>query len=314
MSVPAVALPSGDKMPILGFGTFLASPGQAGEAVRTALKAGYRHIDCAKVYGNEAEIGAVFAEIFNDSESGIDRKDVFITSKLPPGNAAPKEVKETLQSTLADLKLEYLDLYLIHQPIPVRPNPDYDGKHRIIGKYLPRKGEGYGLQDVWRAMEQCQQAGLARNIGVSNYNTQSVNDLLNYARISPAMNQIERHPYHSNQQHVSFCLNNGLPVTAYAPLGAPGSYGKDKSDALLSNEVIVGVAAKYNKTAAQVLIRWSIDSGVVVIPKSVTPSRIVANFDVFDFSLSEDDMTAINALDKQGRMFMQDWMGVPTFF
>jgi diketogulonate reductase-like aldo/keto reductase len=311
--VANVQLPSGDNVPILGFGTFLSEPGKVGAAVRTALQTGYRHIDCAKVYGNEKEIGVVFAEVFNDPNSGITRQDVFITSKLPPASATSAEnVRAALESTLADLKLDYLDLYLVHQPVPVVPNPNYDGKHRIIGKFLPCRN-GFGLQDLWRAMEACHEAKLARNIGVSNYNTLAMNDLLNYARVQPAMNQIERHPYLTQPIHVPFCLANNVAVTAYAPLGAPGSYGTAETEPLLSHPVVSGIATKYGKTTAQVLIRWNIDSGVIVIPKSVTPSRIQENFNVLDFALEEAEVASVNALNRNGRMFLQDWHGVPIF-
>merc|ERR1712137_1122732 len=127
------------------------------------------------------------------------------------------------------------------------------------------------------------------------------------------MNQIERHPYFTQPEHVSFCLGNGVPVTAYAPLGAPGSYGKNAQDPLLANQVLSTIGAKYSKTNAQILIRWSIDSGVVVIPKSVKPHRIQENGNVLDFSLTSEEMDQINALNKNARMFKQDWMGVPTF-
>lgn len=310
----AIKLNNGALMPQLGFGTFLAAQGEAGESVRCALEAGYRHIDCAAVYANEHEIGEVFKKVFNDPASGIKREHVFITSKLAPANADPAKVKAALQQTLKDLQLDYLDLYLVHQPVPVKLNPNYDGKHRIIGKFLPLRSVGFGLQDVWRAMEDCQEAGLARAIGVSNYNAQTLNDLFMYAKVAPSVLQIERHPYHAQSEIVAFCQANGVAITNYAPLGAPGLYGAGQTDPLLSNSTVIEVGKRHGKTSAQVLIRWGIDTGTIVIPKSVKPHRIAENFNVLDFKLTQEDLTELAALDRRGRSFMQDWMGVPTFF
>lgn len=301
-------------MPQVGFGTFLAAPGEAGDSVRAALQAGYRHIDCAAVYGNEAEIGTVFAEFFENKDSGIRREDVFITSKLPPPDADPAKVATALKKTLTDLKLQYLDLYLVHQPVPVKPNPNYDGKHRIIGKFFPVRSVGFGLQDIWREMEACHQQGLTKAIGVSNYNGQTLNDLFMYAKVFPAVLQIERHPYLSQADLVAFCKTYGVVVTNYAPLGAPGLYsGQDEP--LLNNPVVLQIAKAHSKTAAQVLIRWGVDTDTIVIPKSVKPHRIAENFDVMDFKLTSDELAKLATLDKgsAGRLFMQDWHTVPSF-
>lgn len=201
---PELKLNTGAMMPQLGFGTFLSSPGEVGPAVKAALLAGYKHIDCAAVYGNEKEIGVVFAELFNDKDSGIKREDIFITSKLWVAQARPDTVEAMLKKTLADLQLEYLDLYLIHQPIIIEPNPDYDQKHRIIGKFRPLRGQGWGLQDIYRGMETCYNKGLTKAIGISNFNAQTFNDCLMYAKVPPAVNQIERHPYLAQPAMVSF--------------------------------------------------------------------------------------------------------------
>jgi len=314
MGGPSIAVYTGAKMPQVGFGTFLSQPGEVGPAVREALKAGYRHIDCAEAYQNQKEIGEVFAEVFADASSGIKREDVWITSKLAPPMADPTKVRIALQTTLKDLQLDYLDLYLIHQPTPVEPDPTYDGKHRIIGKFMPLRSRGWGLQDVWRSMEAMQKDGLAKHIGVSNYAAQALNDLFMYARVAPAVLQIERHPYHSQKEILQFCKTNNVVVTNYSPLGAPGLPLYSGQDApLLSNPVVLELAKKHGKTAAQVLIRWGVDTGTTVIPKSVKAHRIVENFDVQDFALGEDDLAALAGLSRQGRMFMQDWMGVPAF-
>lgn len=299
-------LNTGAKMPLVGYGTFLSKPGEVGPAVEAALKAGYRHIDCAECYENQAEIGAVFNKVFNDPESGIKREDVFITSKLWVTYYHPDKVKAGLEKALQDLQLSYLDLYLMHIPI---------SSEKKDGKIVATRRTGYSLHDTWKVLETCHKAGLAKAIGVSNFPAILMNDFQNGAEIVPAVNQIERHPYLSQMENVKFNQDLGVVVTAYAPLGAMGLMGKkfDKLKPLFTNDVIVAIAAKHKHTPAQVLIRWSVDSGVVVIPKSVTPSRIVENFSVFDFKLDEEDMKQIAALDCDFRTFAQDWPGVPCF-
>jgi len=301
-------------MPALGFGTFLAGPGEVGASVRDALRAGYLHIDCASQYMNQAEIGAVFAEFFNDPKSGIKREDIFITSKLFPNDARPGSVVEDLKKTLADLGLDYLDLYLMHQPLIVEPNPTWDKKERIMGKYRPLRAQGWGLQDIWRGMEEGFALGLTKAIGVSNYNVQTLNDCLCYAKVPPAVLQIERHPYLQQAELVQFCHANDIIVTGYAPLGAPGLYGKTVKEPLLSNPVVVEIAEKRKVSPGQILIRWAIDTGCVTIPKSVKLARIQENLAVFGFRLSEEELAALGTLDCKQRLFLQNWSGVPIFF
>jgi len=313
-SYPSLKLNTGASMPALGFGTFLAAPGEVGDSVREALRTGYLHIDCASVYGNQAEIGAVLTEVFNNPNSGIKREDIFITSKLFVNDARPGRVVDDIKKTLSQLQLSYLDLYLIHQPVIVEPNPNYDGKDRIMGKFRPLRAQGWGLQDIWRGMEEAFTQGLAKAIGLSNFNAQTINDCLCYARIPPAVLQIERHPYLQQPELLSFCEANGIVVTGYAPLGAPGLYGAKMQEPPLSNPVVVSIAEKRKVTPGQVLIRWGIDTNCVVIPKSVKPARIRENFDVLGFKLSEEELAALKALDCKERLFLQNWSGVPTFF
>ena len=185
----------------------------------------------------------------------------------------------------------------------------------LPGKFRPVRSASWGMQDVWRAMEGCQAAGLTKAIGVSNFNVQLLNDMLCYAHIPPAVNQVERHPYHAQPKLMEFCARWGIAVTGYAPLGAPGLYGKNATDKLLQNDVLTGIASKYHKTPAQVVIRWAMDTGTITIPKSSKPQRIVENMNVFDFELTEEELATIATLDKngQGRLFHQDWHGVPSF-
>lgn len=304
-----ITLNTGRLMPVVGFGTFLCEPGQVATAVREALRIGYRHIDCAECYENQAEIGAVFDEVFNDAKTGIRREDVFITSKLWLTDFHPSKVRAALQKALTDLKLTYLDLYLIHIPVACARNEE--------GNSRASRRAGFSLIDTWRVLEAAHDEGVVKAIGVSNYPAALLNDLQNGCRIMPAVNQIERHPYLTQPDNINFIKSLGVSVTAYAPLGAPGictdEFKAKELKVPLENDVVLRIAVKHNKSAAQVLIRWSVDSGIVVIPKSVSPNRIAENFNVFDFRLDADDVAAINALNRDLRTFKQDWMGIPTF-
>jgi diketogulonate reductase-like aldo/keto reductase len=294
-----IVLNTGAHMPLLGLGTFLAKPGEVKQAVKTALRLGYRHLDCAEGYDNQKEIGEALQEAY--AELKLSRKDIFITSKLSVFFMEPSLMDGQLEKTLKDLQTDYLDLYLIHQPgSAMRENN------------VAKARRGVSIQTIWRKFETFYDAGKTKAIGVSNFNTAIFNDLINYCRIKPAMNQIERHPYLIHKRHIDYCRSEGVEITAYGSLGAPGLMaGVDQP--LLSNPVILEVAKKHNKTAAQVLIRWSIEGKVVSIPKSIKPERIEENFKVWDFKLSEEEMKAIDNLDRSRRYFQQDWFGVPLF-
>jgi len=286
-------------MPLLGLGTFLSKPGEVTTAIKAALAIGYRHIDCASAYDNQKEIGHALHEVF--AEGKIKREDIFITSKLRASYMQPSGIVQQLDETLADLQLSYLDLYLIHQPVAC-----------TVGN-TPRRG--FGLHEVWRVFETIYESGKAKAIGVSNFPTVILNDLLNYAKVVPAVQQIERTPYLTQTVHIKYCLENGIHITAYGALGAPGlmSTRKPNVKPLLNNETVKKIAEKHGKTLAQVLIKWQVQSDIVVIPKSVSPERIKENFGIWDFVLSKEDMEALNGLNENFRHFDQDWHTVPTF-
>jgi len=300
----AIQLNTGAWMPLLGLGTWLSKPGEVGPAVKNALKIGYRHLDCAEVYDNEPEIGKALTEVY--AEGKIKREDIFITSKLNARTMVPSGIAKVVDKTLSDLQTTYLDLYLIHQPVPCKV---------VDGKAVPQRGVGWGVQDVWRELEKIHATGKIKAIGISNFPTVILNDLLCYAKVHPAVHQIERTPYLVQHKHVEFCRKNGLVITAYGSLGAPVHASSVRPDLapLMKNQTIHALANKHGKSPAQVLIRWSMDSQCITIPKSVNEERLKQNFAVWDFKLSKEEVEQIDKLDANIRVFEQDWHTVPTF-
>jgi diketogulonate reductase-like aldo/keto reductase len=298
-----ITLNNQHNMPVLGLGTWRAEPGVVGAAVEHALTKGrYTHIDCAAIYGNEPEIGGAFERVF--SSGTLQREDVFITSKLWNTQHHPDRVEAACRKTLHDLQLEYLDLYLIHWGLAFahggESEPVVDGEVQT---------ENVSLQETWQAMERLVEKGLVRSIGVSNYTAPMVLDLLHYARIKPVVNQIEIHPYNAQPELVSYCQKHDIQITAYSPLG---SFGEGEKP--LTDPVVQQIAAAHGKTPAQVLIRWSIQRNLIVIPKSTKPERIDENSQVFDFELTDTEMLQLNKLNKNHRFVdPSGWWGVPYF-
>ena len=288
---PTVAkLRTGDTMPLVGLGTWKSKPGAVEAAVEAAIVGGYRHIDCAAVYANEHEVGAGIAAGL--AAAGIARDALFVTSKLWNSEHHPDDVEAACRKTLADLGLAYLDMYLIHWP-----NAFARGRG-----HFPKNAEGkieYATDipppDTWKAMERLVDKGLVRAIGLSNFNAAQIDAVFAVARIPPAVLQVECHPLLAQRPLIAHARKNGMVVTAYSPLGS-GKGG------LLTNEAVAKVAAAHaGRTNAHVLIRWQVQRGVVVIPKSVTPHRIAANFDVHDFVLSAQEMAALEGLNADAR-------------
>ncbi|MFE7869078.1 aldo/keto reductase [Micromonospora humida] len=262
-TVPDISLNDGNTIPQLGFGVYQIEPKDTAEAVGRALEIGYRHIDTAEMYGNEAEVGEAVRA------SGLDRGEVFVTSKLNNGFHRPQDARRAFESTLSALKMDYVDLFLIHWPLPTR----YDGD----------------FVSTWKALEEFQRDGRARSIGVSNFQVPHLERLAAEADVVPAVNQIEVHPYLTNEQVRAYGGEHNILTEAWSPI----AQGR-----VLDDPTIVDVAEQVGRTPAQVVLRWHVQRGDIVFPKSTTPKRIEENFQLFDFTLDDTAMERISGLDK----------------
>lgn len=286
-----------DEMPAFGLGTWKSGEGEVYNALKTAIKTGYRHIDCAAAYGNEKEVGKALSELFK--EGVVAREDVWITSKLWSNMHAKEDVILALKQSLSDLQLEYLDLYLIHWPIAQKKEIPFVSK---VEDFIPL--EELPNEVTWEGLEKGVELGLVKHIGVSNFGPKALQQLISNSKIKPEMNQVESHPYYQQNDMLSFCKANNMHITAYAPLGSGDRAAKFKAEdepMLLQDPVIVDIAKSKNATPGQVLISWALHRGTSVIPKSVNPGRIAQNFESQSIELSESDMKRIAALDMNYR-------------
>uniref|UniRef100_A0A0R3RR67 Aldo_ket_red domain-containing protein n=1 Tax=Elaeophora elaphi TaxID=1147741 RepID=A0A0R3RR67_9BILA len=297
MASSLIKLNSGYYIPNIGLGTWLSLPGQVANALKIALNNGYRHIDCAHVYQNQIELGGAFAE---GNVKVRMRSDVFVTSKIWNTFHSYEMAKKNVDIILNELRLDYLDLCLIHWP------QGYDES----GGLFPQRSDSEKLKysdidylDTWRAMEECVRMKKIRSIGLSNFNHKQILRVINNCSIKPAILQVELHPYFQQHKLHDFCQEHGIVVTAYSPLGNPTMPFRKATDAmLLDDPVILKLAEVHHKSAAQVILRWAIQRGLVVIPKSVTEKRIIENISIFDFELKSEEMALINGLDRNWRI------------
>ena len=262
-TVPTITLNDGNNIPQLGFGVFQIEPEDTAEAVSEALRVGYRHIDTAEMYGNEKEVGEAIRSF------GLDRGDVYVTSKLNNAFHEPQDARGAFDRTLSELGFDYVDLFLIHWPLPTR----YDGD----------------FVSTWKTLEEFQRDGRARSIGVSNFQIDHLEQLAAETDTVPVVNQIEAHPYFTNDVVREYGQEHGIVTEAWSPIAQGG---------VLEDSTITQIADNVGKTPAQVVLRWHIQRGDIIFPKSATPSRMQENFELFDFELGSDDMDAISGLDR----------------
>ena len=288
---------NGDQMPALGLGTWKSAPGDVYAAVRKAIQLGYRNIDCATVYGNEAEIGLAIKDELAASE--LTRDELWITSKLWNNAHKQADVRPGLQKTLDDLQLDYLDLYLIHWPVVFKPEVVF-----------PRSGSDYltldevPVAETWQGLEACVNEGLVRHIGVSNFSQKKLEALFNGAQIKPGMNQVELHPLLSQSALKTYCDANNIFMTAFSPLGSkdrPDDFKANAEPDLMELQVIKDIAAAKGVTCAQILLAWAVNRGTAVIPKSVNPGRLQLNLEAASIELTAQEMQSINELNKNYR-------------
>ena len=297
----------GGRFPSIGLGTWKLPKSEAPRIVEEAIRAGYRHLDCACDYGNEPEVGTGISTALR---TGLCRRDdLWVTSKLWNTYHEPKHVRAACERSLRDLKLDVLDLYLVHFPIAlayvpfeVRYPPEWFHDPKAASPAMNPIAVPY--TETWGAMEQLQQAGLVKRIGVCNLNISMLRELLGSCSIRPAVHQFELHPYLVQSRQVRFCQEEKIAVTAFSPLGAP-SYlplGMAKpEESVLIDPVATAIAAAHGRTAAQVVLRWALQRGCTIVPKTQQVARLRENLALFDFELTSSEMTAISALDRHRR-------------
>ncbi len=307
MSTTSISLANNHQLPVVGLGVWKIDNSEVAGVVQTAIEVGYRHLDCACDYGNEAEVGA---GIRNAIQAGLcQREDLWITSKLWNTYHSAKHVKPALERSLSDLGLDYLDLYLIHFPIATKyvsfekrypPGWFFDPE----AAYPKMEFDAVPIIETWQAMEELVDAGLVKNIGVCNFTTGLLTDLINQSRIRPSVLQVELHPYLTQEKLLKYCAAQQIAVTGFSPLGALSYLPlnmADASESVLDQPVVTAIANRVQKTPAQVVLRWGVQRGTSIVPKTTSRERLIENLNIFDFELTSADMANINSLNQHRR-------------
>ncbi|MET3127836.1 alcohol dehydrogenase (NADP+) [Arcicella rosea] len=292
-----------DRIPMLGLGTWKSAKGEIYQTVRKAIEIGYRHFDCALIYGNEHEIGQAISDAINNKE--VTRNELWITSKLWNNRHKKVDIQPTIEITLDSLKLEYLDLYLIHWPVALLNSVNYpkDGSEMIDLKHIP-------LVETWQGMIALKENNLTKHIGVSNFSIKKINELINETGVCPEALQLELHPFLQQNKIVDFANANNIILTGFCPLGSSDrpinriTAGEPK---LFENKSIIDIAQEKGNTPAQIMLAWAINRGTSVIPKSVNPQRLKENIEAADIELTPLEMEKINQLDQHYRYIKGDF-------
>ncbi|CEF66811.1 Alcohol dehydrogenase [NADP(+)] [Strongyloides ratti] len=291
----SIKLSNGKSMPIFGLGTWLSKPGEVENALRIALDNGYRLIDTAELYKNEEEIGNVLQEYFTNNK--LKREDIFVTTKWNPRTDSESTIKKEIEKSLKRLKLSYVDLYLLHAPVTLNKNGLFDVNRSV--------------ENIWKEMEEVYEAGLAKSIGVSNFSINQVERIMKIAKIPIHNIQVEAHLYFPQFELKAIADKYNISFTAYAPLGSPGSLEirgakKEENKNPLEDPIVQKLSTKYSKTPAQILMRYLIQRGMAIIPKSTNEKRIIENSQIFDFKISPEEMEEMNNINYKKRLFKFD--------
>lgn len=298
-----ITFQNGDKMPIIGLGTWKAAPGEVYKAVRTAIEVGYRHFDCAHLYGNEPEIGMALSDAISGKE--IKREDLWITSKLWNNRHRIEQVEPAIQLTLKNLQLDYLDLYLIHWPIVLKDDVNFPSKaDEMVSLAITP------LSETWKGMIGIKEKGLARHIGTSNFSIKKIKEIISVTGIKPENNQVEIHPFLQQKDLKKFCTLQGISMTAYAPLGSadrPANRIVDGEPKLFENKTLQALAKNRGFSVAQIMLAWAVNNRTSPIPKSVNKDRLIENLGSADIVLTEHEMVEIASINKNYRYIKGDF-------
>jgi len=303
--IPTKTLSNGIQIPQMGLGTYKEDKEEVLiNAIKSTIKSGVRHFDCAYIYFNEWHIGKALRDAIQESNGALKREDFFITGKLWNTCHSKESVMPSMDACLKRFGFDYLDLYLIHWPMGFQEN---NGDYPMENDKMTPSPIHY--TETYLAMEELVTLGKAKSIGISNFNIEQIKEILKVCKIRPVCNQFEVNPLWQNEELVKYCQSENIAVVAYAPLGAPDrGWRKTEDPIALENPLILDMAKRYNKSPAQVILRWLIQRDIIVIPKSVTPSRIEENSKIFDFELSADDMKVFREsfINQQFRFYVFD--------